>query len=207
MKILTNSNSKLKKTSKKFNANIYAFDIPAYKTKTGQITCPFADDCVKYCYASKGAYLWSPAQNKHNLNYKLTKQDNFTELIQNDINSKRKKITHIRLHSAGDFYSVKYLLKWLVIADKNPSIIFYAYTKSIPFFKSRNIRSILSTLNNFKVIYSYGSKKDNLINSMDRHAKIFNNELELKKAGYVNASNYDLIAINSTNKKIGLIYH
>jgi len=208
MEILTNNNTKLKKTSKKYNANIYAFDLPAYKTKTGQITCPFADDCIKYCYASKGAYTWLPAQNKHNLNYKLSQQENFTELIQNDIDSKRKKITHIRLHSAGDFYSVKYLLKWLEIADKNPDIVFYAYTKSIPFFKnSKLIKLMLRHKQNFKVIFSYGSKKDNLINSIDRHAKIFNNESELKKAGYINASEYDLIAINSTNKKIGLIYH
>ena len=71
----------MKKSSKIKNSKIYTFDIPAYKTKTGKITCPFADKCVKYCYAQKGAYIWSPAQNKHNENYKATKENNFIDTI------------------------------------------------------------------------------------------------------------------------------
>ena len=100
--MLTNSNSKLKKSSLKHNAKIYTFDIPAYKTREGKITCPFAKECVKFCYAQKGAYIWSPAQNKHNQNYLNTKKDNFIDVIQDEINRKRK-ITHIRVHSAGDY--------------------------------------------------------------------------------------------------------
>ena len=70
---LTNSNSKLKKSGLKNNAKIYTFDLPAYKTATGKITCPFAKDCVKFCYAQKGAYVWTPAKTKHNNNYLATK--------------------------------------------------------------------------------------------------------------------------------------
>ena len=98
--MLTNNNSKLKKSSIKHNAKIYAFDIPAYKTATGKITCPFADACVKYCYAQKGAYVWTPARKKHNQNYINTQNANFVDMIQEEINRKRK-ITHIRVHSSG----------------------------------------------------------------------------------------------------------
>ena len=197
---LTNSNSKLKKSGLKNNAKIYTFDLPAYKTATGKITCPFAKDCVKFCYAQKGAYVWTPAKTKHNNNYLATKKDNFTDLIQDEINRKRK-ITHIRVHSAGDYYSPKYLNKWLKLAINNPNIIFYSYTKSIPLIKAVKLPS------NYKIIFSEGSKVDNLIDvKSDRHARIFNNENELKKAGYINASDDDLNAIKD-NKKVGLIFH
>ena len=199
--MLTNSNAKLKKSSKLNNASIYAFDIPAYKTKTGKITCPFAKDCVKYCYAQKGAYAWSPAQNKHNQNYLETKKDSFIDIIQDEINRKRK-ITHVRVHSSGDYYSPKYLNKWVKLARNNPDTIYYSYTKSVKMFKDLENKP-----ENLKPIYSYGGKQDHLIDDKkDRHAKIFNNEQELLEAGYIDASGDDLKALTSV-KKVGLIYH
>ena len=198
--MLTDNNKKLKKSSLKHNAKIYTFDIPAYKTKEGKITCPFAKECVKFCYAQKGAYIWSPAQNKHNQNYLNTKQDNFIDTIQDEINRKRK-ITHVRVHSSGDYYSPKYLNKWVQIAKNNPNIIFYSYTKSIPLVNK------IDKPSNFIFIYSEGSKVDFLIDTKKhRHAKIFNNEKELLKAGYINASDDDLNALTN-NKKVGLIFH
>ena len=179
---------------------IYAFDIPAYKTMTGKITCPFAKDCVKYCYAQKGAYTWSPAKNKHNNNYLATKENNFIDVIQDEINRKRK-ITHIRVHSSGDYYSPKYLDKWVDIAKNNPNITFYSYTKSIPLINKVNLPK------NYIMIFSEGSKVDFLINeNKHRHAKIFNNQKELLDAGYIDASGDDLKAL-TPNKKVGLIFH
>ena len=198
--MLTSSNSKLTKSSKKHNAKIFTFDLPAYKTEKGKVTCPFAKDCVKYCYAQKGAYTWSPARNKHNQNYLNTKKDNFIDIIQGEINRKRK-ITHIRIHSSGDYYSPAYLEKWVKLAKNNPSIIFYSYTKSIPLVNKVNLPS------NFIMIYSEGSKVDFMIDDkMHRHAKIFNNVDDLLNAGYINASDDDLLAL-TPNKKIGLIFH
>ena len=57
MNILT-QNSKLKTTSKHYNVKVLNFGIPAYKTQSGKVTCPFADKCVSFCYAKKGAYIW-----------------------------------------------------------------------------------------------------------------------------------------------------
>ena len=48
-----------KKDLKIFNKRVFNFGIPAYKTASGKTTCPFADKCVKFCYAKKGAYIWS----------------------------------------------------------------------------------------------------------------------------------------------------
>ena len=73
MKLLADSNSKLKETSNYFDVKIFNFNIPAYNDKrTGKVTCPFAvkkivDNvkigCGWYCYADKNFYKFSNVQN------------------------------------------------------------------------------------------------------------------------------------------------
>ena len=191
----------MKKTSLKNNAKIFNFSIPAYKTKSGKVTCPFAAACVKYCYAQKGNYTRFPiVQELMEKKYEISKQNNFNSLMNEEI--KKKKATHIRIHDSGDFYSIKYLAKWIQIAEFNPSIIFYAYTKSIKFFVDG-----LLLPDNMKIIFSEGSKTDELINAREhRHARIFKDIETLNAAGYIDASENDLQAITD-NKKVGLIFH
>ena len=201
MNLLT-QNAKMKKTSKENNSRIYNFSIPAYKTKGGKLTCPFADSCIKYCYAQKGNYTRFPKIGElMEQKYTITKQDNFILLMNEEI--QKKKASHIRIHDSGDFYSIKYLQKWVDIATQNTNVIFYAYTKSIKFFKDNKVK----TPTNLKIIFSEGSKTDNLINTAkDRHARIFRSKELLEAAGYIDASNNDLKAITN-NKKVGLVYH
>ena len=206
MNLLT-QNAKMKKTSLENNIKILNFSIPAYKTKSGKSTCPFAGGCQKYCYAQKGNYTRFPiVQELMEKKYLISKQDNFNILINEEI--KKKKATHVRIHDSGDFYSIKYLLKWVDIANANKDIIFYAYTKSIKFFKQKTkFKDLIIIPDNLKIIFSEGSKTDNLINArFDRHARIFNTSKELIKAGYIDASSNDLNAIQD-NKKVGLVYH
>lgn len=196
--ILT-QNSKLKKTSKENNKRVFNFGISAYKTSTGKIVCPFAKDCIKFCYAKKGAYNFGNVKPLYEQRYNLTKSEIFIEAINDSI--KAKKVDILRIHDSGDFYSNEYINKWITIAKQNKNVIFYAYTKSIPLFEKINLPK------NFIIIYSYGSKIDNLIDvSKHRHARIFDNEKELINEGYINASKNDLNAIRS-NKKVGLIFH
>tara|TARA_R110001606_G_scaffold374683_1_gene532607 strand:+ start:1057 stop:1659 length:603 start_codon:yes stop_codon:yes gene_type:complete len=200
MNLLT-QNSKMKKTSLKNNAKIFNFSIPAYKTKSGKVTCPFAAACVKYCYAQKGNYTRFPiVQELMEKKYEISKQNNFNSLMNEEI--KKKKATHIRIHDSGDFYSIKYLAKWIQIAEYNKEVIFYAYTKSIKFFVDG-----LLLPPNMKIIFSEGSKHDELINIKEhRHARIFKNIDLLIASGYIDASSNDLKAITD-NKKVGLIFH
>ena len=196
--ILT-QNAKLKKTSKLNNKRVFNFGISAYKTSTGKVTCPFAKDCIKFCYAKKGAYTWGNVKPLYEQRYHLTQSDEFIKAINTSI--KVKKADVIRIHDSGDFYSPKYINKWITIANDNKEVIFYAYTKSIPLFKG------LALPNNLIIIFSEGSKVDNLINTeTDRHARIFNSAEELEQNGYIDTSKNDLNAIGD-NKKIGLIYH
>ena len=196
-------NDKMKKTSKKENIRLFNFGISAYKShSTGKVTCPFAKECIKFCYARKGSFIWSNTKKAYEKRYLLTKEpDLFKDKITEAI--KRRKATHIRIHDSGDFYNRDYILQWFEIMREFPEVTFYAYTKSKMLFDEFDFLP-----HNFTVIYSLGSRFDNLIDpEIDRHSKIFNSESDLLKAGYINASKNDLNAIDKTNNKIGLIIH
>jgi hypothetical protein len=206
--ILT-QNSKLKKTSLLNNKRVFNFGIIANKSLEGRKTCPFAKGCLGAdykCYAQKGAYAWPSVKNAYNRRYKLTRQNNFVAIINHAI--KKRKVDVLRLHDSGDFYSLEYLNKWVQIANDNKNVIFYAYTKSIPFFKpSKNSDTSFLLPKNLIIIFSEGSSKDELINhANDRHSRIFTNLDDLIKSGYINASDNDLNAIKE-NKKVGLLLH
>ena len=199
MNLLT-QNAKLKKTSIENKMRVMNFSLPAYKTITGKTVCPFAKDCIKYCYAQKGNYRYPSVIKGLNNRYELSKTADFVPQMNATIILQRP--THVRIHDSGDFYSPEYLKKWVQIANDNKEVIFYAYTKSIKFFVDG-----LLLPKNLKIIFSEGSKTDDLINvAKDRHARIFKTVEELNAAGYIDASDNDLKAITS-NKKVGLVYH
>lgn len=196
-------NSKLKKTSKHFGKRVYNFGIPAYKSASGKMTCPFADKCVEFCYAKKGAYTWSNVKPAFERRYQLTKTDLFVEVMDAEI--KKKRADYIRVHDSGDYYSPEYLQKWIKIAKLNPDTKFYSYTNSIQFVK--DLETIPA---NFDFIFSDSGKQVNLIDkAADRHTKIFKNLEQLKAANYTDASNFDLYATkwHSNTNNVGLIIH
>jgi len=172
MNLLT-QNKKLKNTSLINKVRVLNFSLPAYKTQNNKVVCPFAKECVKYCYAQKGNYRFPSVKKGLNKRYELSKKEEFVTIMNANILLERP--THVRIHDSGDFYSIDYLNKWIQIANDNKNVIFYAYTKSIPFFKrSKENNNNWLLPNNLVIIFSEGSKKDNLINtSKDRHSRIF----------------------------------
>ena len=201
MNLLT-QNSKIKKTSKKFGVRLFNFGIPAYKSVSGKITCPFAGDCVKFCYAQKGAYTWSNVKPAFEKRYELTRTDDFVNKMNEEI--AKKKPDYVRVHDSGDYYSPAYLRKWLDVAIHNPHVRFYSYTNSVKMLKNVTLPA------NYDIIFSDSGKQKHLIDEKkDRHTRIFHDHSELISAGYVDSSKYDLMATKWFNKnhKIGLIFH
>lgn len=191
--MLLTQNSKLKLTSKSTGLKVFNFGIPA------QSTCLWAGECKKFCYASKGAYIWGNVKPAFQRRLEVTKRDDFPQVMITEI--VKRKADVIRIHDSGDFYSREYLHKWFKVMESLPNIKFYAYSKSLPLFKGEKLPA------NFTLIKSEGGKRDDLIDpSIDRHARIFKTEAELIASGYANASKNDLIAIGD-NPKIGLIAH
>ena len=113
MNLLT-QNTKLKKTSKALELRVFNFGIPAYKSSSGKLTCPMADGCIKFCYAKKGAYIWSNVKPAFEKRYELSKTDNFITEMNEEI--RKKKPDYVRVHDSGDYYSRAYLHKWIQVA-------------------------------------------------------------------------------------------
>jgi hypothetical protein len=68
----------------------------------------------------------------------------------------------IRIHVAGDFFNSLYFNAWLKVAKDNPNTLFYAYTKSLPFWQLQ-IKNIPA---NMVLTASKGGWKDDLINKL-----------------------------------------
>ena len=199
---LLTQNTKIKKTSKELGVKLMNFGIPAYKSASGKLTCPMADECVKFCYAKKGAYIWSNVQPAFEKRYQLSKTDDFINAIDAEI--KRKKPDYIRVHDSGDYYSRKYLDKWIQIAKNNPAVRFYSYTNMVDMLIKAELPE------NYDVIFSNSGKQKHLINARKhRHTKIFSSNSDLMAENYVDASKLDLMATKwfSKSKKVGLVFH
>jgi hypothetical protein len=202
MNLLT-QNTKLKRTSKELGLRVFNFGIPAYKSANGKLTCPFADECIKFCYAKKGAYIWSNVQPAFEKRYQLTKTDKFIKEMSNEII--KKKPDYIRVHDSGDYYSNEYLYKWLKLSAIHTRVRFYSYTNCIKMFKDIELPE------NYDIIFSDSGKQKHLIDQdIDRHTKIFHSHTELMSSGYIDASKIDLYAtkwFNNNNNNVGLISH
>jgi hypothetical protein len=201
MNLLTR-NTKLKKTSKALGLRVFNFGIPAYKSASGKLTCPMADECVKFCYAKKGAYIWSNVQPAFENRYQLSKTNYFVGAMNYEI--KRKKPDYVRVHDSGDYYSKAYLQKWIQVAIHNPEVKFYSYTNMVDMILNTSLPG------NYDIIFSDSGKQKNLIDERKhRHTKIFTSTSDLLSAGYTDASSVDLMATKWFNKtnKVGLVFH
>lgn len=213
---LLKTNSKLKKSSDK-EYRLVQWSIPAYQIRRGKyeghITCPMAGTCGKGgCYAQQGSFVWTNVNEAHTRNYELSLSKDFENTMAASIESHRKIALKngqqlvVRIHDSGDFYSLKYAMKWFYIALKFPKVRFYAYTKMVKMFQT--IDSYKGIPSNLTIIYSEGGKQDTRINpASDRHSRVFSSAQELADAGYDNASSDDKVAFLSTSGKIGLVYH
>jgi hypothetical protein len=188
------------------NAKLKAQGIISFDLPQGH-TCPFAGDCLKFCYAKRGNYGYPQVKNKYAFNYKESLLDSFVSKANESLQAVGWA-KFVRIHSSGDFYNKKYILKWIEIINLNPNIVFYAYTKSIILFKDITLPS------NFVLIQSEGTKKDSIYLNYDKpFARIFYDRNELADAiasgKWIDASKEDLNAIKGalTGKNVALFKH
>lgn len=199
----------MKKTSLNTGITVLNWTIPAFQSTTGLKTCPMAGVCASGCYARSGTYRFFNTIRAHEAKLELTKKSDFVfkmiEEIEHWLSKKSVKQLRIRIHDAGDFYSLNYLNKWIAIMHhfiKEDRIKFYAYTKQVEMIKSTRMPK------NFTPIFSFGGKQDHLINvNTDRHSLVFESLDQLEAQGYTNGTLDDLIAPYHSNHRIGLVFH
>jgi hypothetical protein len=192
---ISTSNSKLSAD------NIASFSLPAI------IACPGAGACKKICYASCGTYRFPGTIDVMARNFIASKRDYFVMSMIMAISALPKKITILRVHDAGDFYSTEYAKKWDAIAREVNTfrpMKFYSYTKT--FACSDISLAALEANPHFSLIQSFGSKNDSLIDVSKPHARVFKSALELSSAGYTNCSDSDLLPATGC-QKIGFVAH
>ena len=213
VKSVLTQNTKMRKSSQNGTV-VYNFGIPAFKSsKSDTVTCPNALHCVRGCYARQGAYSWQNVNAAYEARLALTKDANFIEIMAYQIEALLKKhkdrTIMIRIHDSGDFYNENYFRAWVKLSHRflEHGVKFYAYTKMVHMVKTVQ-SAICLWPNNFDIIFSYGGKEDNLIQTeTDRHSKVFQTEAALIEANYHNATNDDNEALNPNYTKIGLVYH
>ena len=101
-------------------------------------TCPGAGECQLFCYARKGGYVMFPASSMsaaQALNFLVNDPEGYMAMVDREVKTlKGKTDKHgirlvVRWHDAGDFFSKEYLDLAYGVANGNPDVKFYAYTK------------------------------------------------------------------------------
>ena len=139
----------------------------------GDMRCYAASEEARYPSAQENRWRNKDLLDKFDLNGKV-------DLILRSLaffEQKHSKITVFRIHESGDFYSLEYFDAWLEVARRRPDILFYAYTKSLPFWVRR--KKVIPQ--NMKLVASVGGKKDELITKNDlKYAVVVNTPEEAK---------------------------
>ena len=175
---------------------IYSFDL------ISGWSCPFAKICLSKvhkvnnrakvidgpettirCFSASQEALLPAAYNKRMVNFlkmrQLAKISPFavadyldTELPNN--------AGIIRIHVGGDMFNENYFLGWLWAAVRNPTVLFYAYTKSLNLWVKHQDK----IPENFVLTASRGGRLDSMIDSHNlREAKIVFSEKKASQLG------------------------
>ena len=164
-------NAKLKKMLKTLSLKLKTFTLPAGHTCMGakdclsradRITGKVKDgpDTLFRCFMAS-AEARSPSLRKlvwHNFELLMAALkrggDVCADLIHNSL---PEKFDIMRVHVGGDYFSVVYLQAWIEVAKRNPTKIFYSYSKSLPMFAE------FALPENLVLTASRGGKYDDMI--------------------------------------------
>lgn len=164
------------------NAKLYTdtvtFSLPAGYTCPGACECKTKSDPETgkltagvenkfYCYAAASEArrpslrnsVWENFSKLHNTDKTLKSLENLVDLIARSLENIDANFRYVRIHVGGDFFNQTYFDAWLEVSKLFPKYIFYAYTKSIPFWLNR----IPDIPENFRLTASWGSIFDHKI--------------------------------------------
>lgn len=125
----------IQKANSKLGSNTVMFNIPASMEVCGRI--------CKNCYAHKFYKIYPNVLPAQELRLEASKRDDFVQVVNGEISRLRNTPKYFRIHgSAGEFYSQRYIQKWVAIVKANPSLQFYAYTKRLKEFDFSELKAL-----------------------------------------------------------------
>lgn len=213
---------RLAKTSLKKYLNgrkIYSLDL------LSGVSCPFAHKCFSTaivkngrrsiqdgkhtefrCYSASQEVLYTNLYKLrlHNLTTlkKCKTVKDFVDTIQKNL---PKDAGIIRIHSAGEMFCQEYFDAWNEVARLNPTILFYSYTKSLPYW----VKRLGNISPNLILTASLGGRRDDLIDKYKlRSARVVYSTYQAKRLG-LRIDKSDEIAANpqKKNQSFALLLH
>jgi hypothetical protein len=158
-------------------------------------SCPYAEKCLSKavvqpngkrkikdgkktefrCFSASQEVQYTNVYNSRKHNFDLLRKQNHEEMVKLINSSLPENAGIVRIHVAGDFFSLPYMHAWYTVAMLNPSVLFYAYTKSLRFWVG-GINE-LPILHNFVLTASYGGRDDHMIDEFNlRSTKVVYSE-------------------------------
>ena len=165
-------------------------------------SCPYAEKCLskatvqengkrkikdgKYtefrCFSASQEVQYTNVYNSRKHNFDLLRNSDYDEMVELIHGSLPKDVGIVRIHVAGDFFNQEYMHAWYTVALRNPRTLFYAYTKSLPFWVGGI--SEFPEIWNFVLTASYGGRNDHMIDEFNlRSAKVVFSEAEANILG------------------------
>lgn len=188
-------NAKLDALEAKFKRQVWTFSLLSGHT------CPYAKEChskavmgadgklkiqdgphtLFRCFSASQEVLFKNVYNSRLANGELVKlaAQSVDSASQAIIDNLPKKAGIIRIHVGGDFQTKAYFEAWLKAAAAKSNLLFYAYTKSLPFWVALKD----SVPDNMILTASYGGYRDELIEQHGlRYAKVVYSKYAARKA-------------------------
>jgi len=155
-------------------AKVYSFDI------LSGVDCPFAFNCksqaeeqadgsrrikdgphTKFrCFSASQEVLFTNTYKSRKRNHDAIHALETSDAMADGLCAALPKDARvIRIHVSGDMFSHKYFMAWIKVAERNPTMLFYAYTKSLTYW----VRSRDRVPANLVLTASYGGRDDHLI--------------------------------------------
>ena len=178
-------------------AKVYSLSILA------GVDCPFANDCksrakvlengkrtiedgpnTKFrCFSASQEtqydHVYEGRKHNHDILHACENRWDMADAIESAIPG---DAAIVRIHVSGDFFNYEYFMAWLIVASRRPDILFYAYTKSLPYYT----RSREYIPDNLRITASRGGKRDDMIDSFSlKEAVVVYSQEEAEEKGLV----------------------
>ena len=122
------------------------------------------DQSVFRCYAASQEVVYTETYNMRRANFaELRDLKTEAKMAKALLSSVSERLKVLRIHDSGDFFNKTYFRAWIRVARERPDTVFYAYTKSLPYW----VDLLDEIPSNLRLTASRGGRWDYLIGAFN----------------------------------------